>query len=189
MKTKVAAKRGSKSLGTAKRAPKAKLAPKTSARRSVRPSSLEQIASRFRPSFDAAQAALAAQHGIGIGKGTAWSYDQRKGELRFTSDQTQVVARASLLGSWANGSWMWAWSNDTIAKAVAKASRDVRKSVMARGIAELTTGFYFASAETVERVAVASFGLLGARGCYFPRTATGKLVFVLHAIGERVPVA
>jgi hypothetical protein len=62
----------------------------------------------------------------------------------------------------------------------------VKKAARSLGIAELTDAVYFASAETVDRVAVASFGLLDAKGCYFPSTATGKLVFVLHAIGDRV---
>jgi hypothetical protein len=36
----------------------------------------------------------------------------------------------------------------------------------------------------VERLAVVSRALLEAKGCYFPATATGKLVFVIHSIAE-----
>lgn len=48
---------------------------------------------------------------------------------------------------------------------------------------------YFPSAEVVERVAVAAFGMLGAKGCYFPSAATGKLVFMIHTLEGPVPAA
>jgi len=144
------------------------------------------LVERYRASFDAAQAELTARYGLGK-KGGVWAYDQKTQELRFTAEGMTVVARASLLGSWSNESWLWAWANDSILEPVSEASREVRDAATKLGITELTTPMYFASAEVVERVAVAAFGLLGAKGCYFPSTATGKLVFLIHALGERVP--
>ncbi len=188
---KKAAKAAPKKAAPKKAAPKeaAKAAPKKAAKAAPKKksvtTSLATLAERYRSAFDAAQAALTKRHGIGK-KGGSWAYDQTTQELRFTADGTMVVARASLLGSWSNESWMWAWSNTSILEPVARASREVKKAARSLGIAELTDAVYFASAETVDRVAVASFGLLDAKGCYFPSTATGKLVFVLHAIGDRV---
>lgn len=149
---------------------------------------LDALAERHRASFEAAQAVLTARYGIGR-RGGVWAYDQKTRELRFSAEGTVVVARASLLGSWSNESWLWAWANDSIVKPVAEASRKLRDAAAPLGIPELTSPMYFASAAVVERVAVAAFGILGAKGCYFPSTATGKLVFVIHTLREPVPAA
>jgi hypothetical protein len=94
------------------------------------------------------------------------------------------VAQASLLGSWSNESWLWAWANGSILKPVARAAREVKKLGKRLGVSELVEPCCFASAEHVERLAVVSRALLEAKGCYFPATATGKLVFVIHSIAE-----
>lgn len=86
-------------------------------------------------------------------------------------------------------SWLWAWSNDSILKSVAKAAREVKRLGNRLGVPELAQARCFASAEHVERLAIVSWALLEAKGCHFPATATGKLVFVIHFIGEPSRVA
>lgn len=146
---------------------------------------LADLAAGFQPAYDAAQAKLTAEHRIG--RGGSWSYDQTTMQLRFTpppddAEGRVVVARASVLGSWSNESWLWAWANGSLLASVSAASTEVKKAGRKLGLSELTSATYFASPEVVQRVAIVSFGVLEAVGCYFATTATGRIVFVLHAI-------
>lgn len=181
---KTVAKPAAKKMAAAKRTV-AKPAAKQKAAAKRAGAKLAEVAAGFQPAFDEAQAKLTSEHGIG--RGGLWGYDQTTMQLRFTPpledvEGRVVVARASILGSWSNESWLWAWANGSLLATVSAASSEVKKAGKKLGLSELTSATYFASPEVVQRIAVVSFGVLDAVGCYFATTATGRIVFVLHSI-------
>lgn len=58
-----------------------------------------------------------------------WDFAQESGQLVFSDNGIRkVVADVQIAGDWsANGTWLWAWSNDSINKSLKKEMSKVRK--------------------------------------------------------------
>jgi hypothetical protein len=72
----------------------------------------------------------------------AWDVDQDRGVIRFQSpDGIIAVAPVQILGTYnaADGTWLWAWSNPSIAPALAQQAAGMRVLGQQNSLAELTT--------------------------------------------------
>jgi hypothetical protein len=155
---------------TPKKSPKKK-SPKKSptkpSRKTAPKDAIGSIARKWRARFDAAQEALATH---GIGQGGSFFYDQTTQVLTFTLPRNathDVVAKASILGSYSAGNWMWGWANTTVLPQAARASAQLKARAKTLGIPEFATKSFDIEDAKVGTMLVAAFGVLEPEGFYF----------------------
>lgn len=147
------------------------------------------FAKKFVPKMRSAQEVLAKSFQIGIGGG--FSYDQATMRLVFTAPnetQPSVVAKASILGSFSNESWMWAWANSSVQEPNARPARKIRTIGRREGWTELTTGEFFTTSSKVNQLLAAAFGILQPCGFYMVPSHGGRTVLVIHTVERVSPV-
>lgn len=146
------------------------------------------FAKKWAPKLRSAQRFLGKTYGIG-GGGT-FSYDQATMRLSLTAPgetDPHVVAAASILGSFSNESWMWAWANPSVVKPVAKAARKIRTAGAKERWTELTTGEFFTTESKVTQLLAAAYGILKPLGFYVVPNAQGRTVLVIHSVEKLAP--
>ncbi len=69
-----------------------------------------------------------------------FDWDQDRGLISFSGSARTVVADIQFLGSWSEKArtWMWAWANDSVDKAMKKEVEEVRRFGATKEMSELT---------------------------------------------------
>jgi len=127
---------------------------------------------------------VAHQTGWGFGKATRWSLDQSRGDLIFTFDEGVVATcPAQIIGSFdsAEGSWLWAWANPSIADSLKRDSLRVRDYGQQHQIARLTSAEWLSTEADVWPVAALACKLCAAQGVYRGPAGTA---FVFMTFGK-----
>jgi hypothetical protein len=109
------------------------------------------------------------QAGWRFGQARRWSLDQSRGDLLFTFDDGVVATcPAQIIGSFdsADGSWLWAWANPSIADALNRDSLRVREYVQQRQIARLTSAEWACTEAEAWRMAALACKLCEGQGVY-----------------------
>ncbi len=121
-------------------------------------------------------------------KGAAYRWDLATGELRFDRGRDAVVAELCLVGtvSEAEGTFRWAWADDTIAPSAIRGLEVVREFGIAHDLPLLTTPEWPAGrADGLEMVAIAG-RIQDAGGVFVDSEGDLSLFFTLHHFQVRV---
>jgi hypothetical protein len=86
--------------------------------------------------MEVAQALMARKYGLPADR---WNMDQSEGTIRLsTSAKSTFVFDATAVGSLANGSWMWAWANESILPGFSRESAELKKLRKTTGLSFFT---------------------------------------------------
>ena len=124
------------------------------------------------------------QIGWGLGKSNRWSLDQSRGDLLFTFNNGVIVTcPAQIIGSFdgADGSWLWAWANPSIADSLKRDSLRVRDYGQQRKIARLTSAEWPCTETDAWSMAALACKLCEAQGVYRGPAGTA---FVFISFGK-----
>ncbi|HEY8090781.1 MAG TPA: hypothetical protein VIF09_23125 [Polyangiaceae bacterium] len=134
--------------------------------------------------FDATrQAAHAAQNAFQqtIQGFQRWDASQDTSELSFVlADGRHRAMRGQAIGSWSieDGTWMWAWDNESVHPAFSADAARVRDlAKQQRGLAAMTTGKFTATQPLATELALHTAAIMGAQGV-FPGPAGQVLIFI-----------
>ena len=126
------------------------------------------------------------QVGWGLGKANRWSLDQSRGDLLFTFDNGVVATcPAQIVGSFdsADGSWLWAWANPSIADSLKRDALQVRAYGQQQKIARLTSAEWPGTEADAWSMAALACKLNDAQGVYRGPAGTA---FVFITFGKVV---
>jgi hypothetical protein len=121
----------------------------------------------------------------GLGKADRWDLDQEKGDLIFSFDDgIKAVAPAQIIGTYnsKDGTWLWAWANPSIDKALKKDAIKVREYGEKHRIEQLTKAKWAGTQEDAWAMAALAVKLCGAQGAY--RGSAGAALYVFMTFGE-----
>lgn len=129
---------------------------------------------------------MAHQKGWGFGKAARWSLDMSRGELIFTFDEgVMATCPAQIVGSFdgAEGTWLWAWANPSIAEELMRDSLRVRDYGQQHHIDRLTSAEWACTEADAWPMAALACKLSGAQGVYRGPAGTA---FVFMTFGKVV---
>jgi hypothetical protein len=124
------------------------------------------------------------QAGWGFGKAKRWSLDQSRGDLLFTFvDGVVATCPAQIVGSFdgADGIWLWAWANPSIADSLKRDSLRVRDYGHQLQIARLTSAEWPCTEADAWAMAALACKLCEAQGVYRGPAGTA---FVFMTFGQ-----
>lgn len=124
------------------------------------------------------------QAGWRFGRATRWSLDQSRGDLLFTFDDGVVATcPAQIIGSFdaADGSWLWAWANPSIADRLKRDSLRVRDYGQQHQIARLPSAEWPGTEADAWPMAALACKLCEAQGAYRGPASTA---FVFMTFGK-----
>jgi hypothetical protein len=124
------------------------------------------------------------QAGWRFGKAARWSLDQSRGDLLFTFDDGIVATcPAQIVGSFdgADGSWLWAWANPSIADSLKRDSLRVRDYGQKLQIDRLTSAEWPCTEADAWPMAALACKLCSAQGVYRGPAGTA---FVFMTFGQ-----
>lgn len=119
----------------------------------------------------------------GLGDSERWDLDQTTGELVFTFKDKVVTCKAQIIGTWNKNSetWLWAWANKSVDKALTKQSEKIRAYGVEKKIEQLTNRGGPSTEDEAWQLAALSCVIGDAQGVYRgPAGAT----YVFIAFGE-----
>jgi hypothetical protein len=122
-----------------------------------------------------------------LGSWRRWDWDQDTGRLVFSDAEggaPRVIADIQFVGSVSSESatWLWSWANPYIDRALTSGAREVRLLGEARGIAQLTTPKWPATADDGWEMTSITAYVLQARGVYRTPTDKGYTYLVMTSI-------
>ena len=124
------------------------------------------------------------QGGWRFGKSKRWDLDQERGDLIFTFDDGVVATcPAQIIGSFdgADGSWLWAWANPSIADSLKRDSLRVRDYGQEHKIARLTSAEWSCAEADAWNMAALACKLCASQGVYRGPAGTA---FVFISFGQ-----
>lgn len=118
-----------------------------------------------------------------LGDSERWDFSQDTGELVFTFPDMIVRAPGQIIGSFdsAEGSWLWAWANSSIAASLARDSVRVRQYGEQHKVRRLTVPSWSAVEMDGWRMAALANRLCGSNGVYRGPAGT---TFVFFTFGQ-----
>ncbi len=119
-----------------------------------------------------------------FGEEEEWGFDQHVGLLQFTfADGRRAEAPAQIIGTYnsADGTWMWAWNNPSIADPLKRDSLRLKAYGQRHRIAKLTTPKWSGDEKDAWAMAGLALTLCEAQGAYRGPAGT---TYVFFTFGE-----
>jgi hypothetical protein len=110
-----------------------------------------------------------------------WDFNQDSGQIVFSDKGVKkLVADVQVAGSWAaNNTWMWAWNNKSLEKAMIKDLLKVRDFGASKKYSEFTTPVFASDLDYAWTLTAAAGYITKAKTSYRGENGTGYVYFLI----------